>query len=109
MPWALRNYRHQGSATVVINEASEEKYNKINRNERSEAISQPNTSSEALVVEEGGEQIKERREKREEKKCSQTRFTAFLRCDRRAGLLTKGSGPKRETEESKVKQLVAAA
>ena len=44
--------------TIVINESGEEKDNKINKHERAEAKSQPNTSSESLVVEERREQTK---------------------------------------------------
>ena len=45
--------------TIVINESGEEKDNKINKHERAVAKSQPNTSSESLVVEERREQTKE--------------------------------------------------
>ena len=44
------------SGTIVINESGEEKDNKINKHERAVAKSQPNTSSESLVVEERREQ-----------------------------------------------------
>ena len=74
------------SGTIVINESGEEKDNKINKNERVEAKSQPNTSSESLVVEERREQTQKIREKREERKWPQTKFNAFLYCPRRAGL-----------------------
>ena len=74
------------SGTIVINESGEEKDNKINKHERAEAKSQPNTSSESLVVEERREQTQKIREKREERKWPQTKFNAFLYCPRRAGL-----------------------
>ena len=44
------------SGTIVINESGEEKDDKINKHERAVAKSQPNTSSESLVVEERREQ-----------------------------------------------------
>ena len=66
------------SGTILINESGEEKDNKINKHERAKAKSQPNTSSESLVVEERREQTKEIREKREEKKWTQTKCNAFL-------------------------------
>ena len=62
------------------------KDNKINIHERSKTKSQPNTSSESLVVEERREQTQKIREKREERKWPQTKFNAFLYCPRRAGL-----------------------
>ena len=66
------------SGTIVINESREEKDNKINKHERAVAKSQPNTSSESLVVEERREQTKEIREKREEKTWTQTKCNAFV-------------------------------
>ena len=72
--------------TNVMNESREEKDNKINKHERAVAKSQPNTSSESLVVEERREQTQKIREKREERKWPQTKFNAFLYCPRRAGL-----------------------
>ena len=74
------------SGTIVINESREEKDNKINKHERAVAKSQPNISSESLVVEERREQTQKIREKREERKWPQTKFNAFLYCPRRAGL-----------------------
>ena len=56
------------SGTIVINESREEKDNKMNEHERAEAKSQPNTSSESLVVEERREQTQKIREKGEERK-----------------------------------------
>ena len=46
------------SGTIVINESGEEKDDKINKHERAVAKSQPNTSSESIVVEERKEQTK---------------------------------------------------
>ena len=66
------------SGTIVINESGEEKENKINKHERAEAKSQPNTSSESLVVEERREQTQKIREKREERKWPQTKCNTFL-------------------------------
>ena len=74
------------SGTIVINESREEKDNKINKHERAVAKSQPNTSSESLVVEERREQTQKIRGKREEMKWPHTKFNAFLYCPRRAGL-----------------------
>ena len=45
--------------------------------------------------------MEENREKREESKLPQARFTAFLHGPTRAGWCRKGSGPRRETEERK--------
>ena len=47
------------SGTIVINESGEEKDNKISTYERSKTKSQPNNSSESLVVEERREQTNE--------------------------------------------------
>ena len=44
------------SGTIVNNDSGEEKDNKIYKHERAEAKSQPNISSESLVVEERREQ-----------------------------------------------------
>ena len=51
------------SGTIVINESGGEKDNEINKHERAEAKSQPNTSSDSIVVEERKEQTKETNEK----------------------------------------------
>ena len=60
------------SGTIVINESGEEKDDKMNKHKRAVAKSQPNTSSESIVVEERKEQTKEIKEKREERKWPQT-------------------------------------
>ena len=56
------------SGTIVINESREEKDNKINKHERAVAKSQPNTSSESLVVEERREQTQRIRDSKEKRK-----------------------------------------
>ena len=50
----------------------------------------------------------ESREKREERKWQQSRFTAFLQCPRRAGWRRKGSGPRREDGRAQGEALTAA-